>query len=344
MIELNKIYNEDCLEGMNRIPDNSVDCILTDPPYLYLKNQKLDRPFDEQAFFSECKRVLKKDGFIVIFGRGTSFYRWNCILADMGFTFKEEIVWDKGYTTSPLMNVHRIHETISIHTLGKGVINKARVPYLEQKKFNINSIFTDIKRLCSCFSNSKHLKAVEEFLENNADIIWGNEKNTPKRTDVTERNPSKFNVNRVELLKGDRCVDVMQSMEIGINEKSIIRTDRTDCENFTKYGVNSDKRQTGDRCVDTIQSMEIGMNEKTIIKELNQRLQAIHPTQKPVRLLERLLNLVCNEGCTVLDPFSGSASTAIACINSKRNYIGFEIDQEYYNLSIERIKNHKPCS
>lgn len=60
MIELNRIYNEDCLEGMKHIPDGSVDCILTDPPYLYLKNQKLDRPFEEQAFFSECKRVLKK--------------------------------------------------------------------------------------------------------------------------------------------------------------------------------------------------------------------------------------------------------------------------------------------
>ena len=39
MIELNSIYNEDCIEGMKRIPDNSVDCILTGPPYLYLKNR-----------------------------------------------------------------------------------------------------------------------------------------------------------------------------------------------------------------------------------------------------------------------------------------------------------------
>lgn len=59
-IQINNIYNEDCLEGMKRISDNSVDCILTDPPYLYLRNQKLDRPFNEEVFFSECKRVLKK--------------------------------------------------------------------------------------------------------------------------------------------------------------------------------------------------------------------------------------------------------------------------------------------
>lgn len=54
------LYNEDCLIGMKRIPDASVDCVLTDPPYLYLKNQKLDRSFDEQAFFAEVKRILKK--------------------------------------------------------------------------------------------------------------------------------------------------------------------------------------------------------------------------------------------------------------------------------------------
>ncbi|MCI1681423.1 MAG: site-specific DNA-methyltransferase [Bacteroides sp.] len=68
----------------------------------------------------------------------------------------------------------------------------------------------------------------------------------------------------------------------------------------------------------------------------------IHPTQKPTRLLERLLALVTKEGTTILDPFSGSASTAIACLNTNRNYIGFEIDKEYYDKSIERIKKQEP--
>lgn len=55
------LYNEDCIEGLKRIPDGSVDVVLTDPPYLYLKNQKLERQFDEQAFFGHVKRILKKD-------------------------------------------------------------------------------------------------------------------------------------------------------------------------------------------------------------------------------------------------------------------------------------------
>ena len=87
-MELNKIYNEDCQEGIKRIPDASIDCILTDPPYLYLKGQKLERPFNERELFSEFKRVLKPTGFIILFGRGTSFYRWNMILAEQGFVFK----------------------------------------------------------------------------------------------------------------------------------------------------------------------------------------------------------------------------------------------------------------
>ena len=103
------LYNADCIEFIQTMGDESVDVILTDPPYLYLKNQKLDVPFDEQVLFSECKRVLKKDGFIVMFGRGTSFYRWNTILDELGFTFKEEVIWDKSYSTSPLMQIGRAH-------------------------------------------------------------------------------------------------------------------------------------------------------------------------------------------------------------------------------------------
>lgn len=154
MVELNKIYNEDCLEGMKRISDGSIDCILTDPPYLYLKNQKLDRPFDEQTFFTECKRVLKKDGFIVLFGRGTSFYRWNCILADMGFTFKEEIVWDKINTTSPLLPLSRKHETISVHCLGNKSVKRCKIHYDEICKHDDPKIISDAKRIVSYLRNN----------------------------------------------------------------------------------------------------------------------------------------------------------------------------------------------
>ena len=65
----------------------------------------------------------------------------------------------------------------------------------------------------------------------------------------------------------------------------------------------------------------------------------LHPTQKPVELFEYLIKTYTNENETVLDNCMGSGTTAIACINANRNYIGFELDQEYYKASIERINN-----
>ena len=67
----------------------------------------------------------------------------------------------------------------------------------------------------------------------------------------------------------------------------------------------------------------------------------VHPTQKPVALFEYLIKTYTNEGETVLDNCMGSGTTAIACLNSGRQYIGFELDEDYYNLAQDRIKNHE---
>lgn len=333
-----QLFNDDNLELMKRLPDESIDVICIDPPYLYLKNQKLERPFDELKFFSECKRLLTKNGFIVMFGRGTSFYRWNTILDDLGFTFKEEIVWNKSHCTSPLMNLSRVHETVSIFTKGKGTINKIKVSYLEMKSHDIDSIITDIKRLKTTFKNTKSLDAVLNFLENN---------NIRNDFSSQKRMANKSQLRYGKCNEGDRCVTVLNSISNGFNEKSIIRTDRYDSDSFTKFGVNSDKRQKGDRCVDVIQGVEFGLNEKSIINQVRNHYKAIHPTEKPVRLLERLLALVIppekqREEIVVADFFGGSMSCMEAVYNMGMSGVACEIDKEYFDAGKARIDALKP--
>ena len=63
----------------------------------------------------------------------------------------------------------------------------------------------------------------------------------------------------------------------------------------------------------------------------------VHPTQKPVALLEYLIKTYTNEGETVLDNCMGSGSTGVACINTNRNFIGIELDETYFNIAKERI-------
>ena len=63
----------------------------------------------------------------------------------------------------------------------------------------------------------------------------------------------------------------------------------------------------------------------------------LHPTQKPVALLEYLIKTYTNEKETVLDNCMGSGSTGVACINTNRNFIGFELDEHYFNIVKERL-------
>lgn len=295
-METNRIYHGDCQSLIREIPDRSVDCICTDPPYLYLEKQKLDREFDERALFAGYKRILKPFGFIILFGRGTSFYRWNTILSELGFNFKEEIIWNKVQSTSPMFKLSRVHETISIHSKGNNGINKIKVPYIEMKKYDIDSVIQDVKRLMTTFKNAKSFSAVQDFLTNNGE------------------------------------------------GKNIIRVDRAECDRFTKFKISTDKRKSGDRCCNAMQSMEFGLNEKSIIKATRDHYTAIHPTQKPVPLIERLLALVRPkdvENPVVLDTFAGSCTTAIAAINSGWKYICMEIDDEYYNKGAERVNKYR---
>ena len=67
--------------------------------------------------------------------------------------------------------------------------------------------------------------------------------------------------------------------------------------------------------------------------------EKIHPTQKPVALIQYLIRTYSNEGDTILDNCMGSGTTAIAAIREKRNFISFEKSEEYWRKSMERIRN-----
>lgn len=68
--------------------------------------------------------------------------------------------------------------------------------------------------------------------------------------------------------------------------------------------------------------------------------RGLHPTQKPVALCEYLIRTYTNEGETVLDNCMGSGTTGVACLNTNRNFIGIELDENYFNIAKERIENH----
>lgn len=76
------------------------------------------------------------------------------------------------------------------------------------------------------------------------------------------------------------------------------------------------------------------------VLEINSEGKTVHPTQKPVALMEYLIKTYTNEGETVLDFTAGSFTTGVACLNTNRNFIGIEKDENYFNIGSKRVLEH----
>lgn len=246
-MELNRTYNEDCLEGMKRISDCSVDMILTDLPY-GRTNNKWDVKVDLHALFEQYRRIIKENGCIALFADGMLIKELMTEGADI---WRYNLVWDKGLVSN-FLNANRQplrqHEEIIIF-------------YKRQPTYNPQ--FTEGKPLHGMGNSFKRKR----------------NRNNNYREYVSERNPTAER-------KGDT----------------------------RKYPTSI-----------------IRISRKASCK-------MIHPTEKPVEIMENLILTYTNEGETVLDSCSGSGTTQEACIRTRRNYIAFEKETEIFKQSIARLE------
>lgn len=260
MIELNKIYNEDCLEGMKRIPDGSVDCVICDLPY-GTTSCPWDSviPFDE--LWREYDRITKPTAPIVLFG--SQPFTSVMIMSNIK-GFREELCWLKNKPATGYGKDQRhmkIHENIVI--------------------FSKSGDFT--------FNPQKWLVEDKEFL-------------TQRKT-------------------------FLENEYIGNNIYGATRRTRRG-DDGTRYPIS----------IVSAKTPHVPSYSKTYDSDVDIR---IHPTQKPIKLLQYLVLTYTNEGDTILDNCTGSGTTAIAAIREKRNFIGFELNKEYYDKACKRIKHEQ---
>lgn len=269
-MELNKIYNEDCLIGMKEIPDKSIDMILCDLPY-GTTNCNWDEiiPFD--MLWEQYERIIKNNGAIVL----TASQPFTSALVMSNPTlFKHEWIWEKQKASnfmaakySPL----KYHENILVFGKGKMNYNPQKYKVLE----------------------------IEEILS----------------------------MNKKEL---EQAMQKREYDRFGkIDKRKNVNDPSTNKEHLGNKVVRTRNRDTGYR------------NPKSVLKINKTINKNIHPTQKPTELFEYLIKTYTNEHETVLDNCMGSGTTAIACINTNRDYVGFEVSEEYCNIANERINSYK---
>lgn len=129
--------------------------------------------------------------------------------------------------------------------------------------------------------------------------------------------------------KGDNMVYYPQGL-IQINKKVI-----------DKRKIDSDGHNYHRNSLDNKEYIQEYTNYPTEILKFDKDIPKLHPTQKPVALIEYLIKTYTNEGDIVLDNCMGSGTTAIAAINTNRHFIGFELNKDYYDIANKRIEEKK---
>ena len=224
MLEINKIYNMDCIEGLKQIPNNSVDLVVTDPPY------------DIQT-------------------RGSGIYKQ----ADKQYVKELEFMKD-GFSEQILSELCRVMKKINIYLFCS---QKQIMPLLDyfvkDKKCNYN--------ILSWHKTNPVPNCGNKYLTDTEFILFFREKGVR----IYGEYKTKFTYYITPLNQKDK----------------------------KKYG---------------------------------------HPTIKPLDIVENFIINSSLQGNLILDPFMGSGTTAVACINTNRKYIGFELSEEYCQIAEERIK------
>lgn len=127
--------------------------------------------------------------------------------------------------------------------------------------------------------------------------------------------------------------DIIRWIKTNPMPRNVDRRYVNDCE-FAVWAVKKGKPWTFNK------SKELGYLKPEIITGVVPGgKKRLHPTQKHIDVIERLIEIHTNENDLVYDPFMGSGTTAVACKNKNRNFIGSEIDEKYYKISLERVND-----
>lgn len=157
-------------------------------------------------------------------------------------------------------------------------------------------------------------------------LIW--KKNVPTGMSSAKYRPMKYYEEICIFNEGNGTYNPIMKERIGVGK---------DCYNYDHYCGKSNHLQL-DKVKkqydpDWVQPSDV--LEFNVVPNRNGKL---HPTQKPVELIEWLIKTYSNDGDIILDNCIGSGTTAVACLNTGRKFIGFETDEEYYKIANERIE------
>ena len=315
-----KLYKGDCLIESDKIESGSVDLILTDLPYGNMKNApstwdksktEWDTTIHPKKVYEIANRILRKNGKMILFSQEP--YTTKLIseaIANVPFGYRA--TWEKdNFANALCCNKNMVSFTEDILIFSKPS------PKLD---FNKSNPLRDLM-----------IKYVDKYSKDYLIKLFKNEGRYSSEQSARVHASYKFGFNggfRIDLMTESLYNYLTDFIEF---EESYIELKKV-------YDLHHEKvKEELNSKYPSIFNLWEGNKYKSNILKYKKDYTGHHPTQKPILLLEDLIKTFSNENDLVVDLTMGSGSTGVACKNTKRNFIGIEMNDEYFKIAEQRI-------
>ncbi len=358
-----KIHLGDNVATLKNITDNSIDSIITDPPYGI---EFLDKDWDKNTgaleCWRECFRVLKPGGYILAFSAARTYHQLATNIESVGFEIRDQLMWlySSGFPKA--------------QDIGKAIQKRQGVE--KYKEIDLDAVTECAGRTGSGGGINRMMKKLDAKGDQQDGVIkqviptspeaqkWAGWKTALKPAHepiVMARKPFKGSAIDNVLKHGVGALNI-DATRIPSTPERIAEVRKINAEGglvagdgIEKYstigGENKNKKKQYKLSEGRFPSNVLGEipdYQKYFYCPKVSRKERMpfnnHPTVKPVALMRYLIKLVTPDNSTVLDPFCGSGSTGMAAVELGHSFIGCELDANYVDICIRRIQSWKKTS
>jgi site-specific DNA-methyltransferase (adenine-specific) len=354
----------DCREVMRTMADNSVDAIVTDPPYeLGFMGKSWDSTgvAYDVTVWQECLRVLKPGGHLLAFGGSRTYHRLAVAIEDAGFQIRDQIMWVYGSGFPKSLNVGKQDGCQDWQGWGTA-LKPAHEPIVMARKPLDGTVANNVLTHgvgginidgCRVGEGTGETKTVQY-----PDIRGNNYNNASGTVEYTVKNQGRFPANFIhdgseEVLelfpdskagepRNDRGTGGIWLESMGVPCGPQYGDNGSAARFFYCAKASKKDRNEGLDDFPLIKGGSMNGAETRPDKPTNHPIRANHhPTVKPTELMRYLCRLVTPPNGTVLDPFLGSGSTGKAATLERVTFIGIEQSAEYAEIANARINHAK---
>lgn len=331
MIDLRK---GDCLIESDKIESGSVDLILTDLPYgTTACSWDEIIPFDKmwEVFY----RVLRPNGFIVL--TASQPFTTKLIASNID-NFSHQWIWKKEQGSNPLlankMPMKNFEDVIVFSNEPTKHDTKGEHPQREYFKMVLNHIGLKKKDVINVIGQC----ADHCFRVDSTQYGLCTEKTYGRLIDL-------YNIDKMQ---GFVKWEVLNVENKEFRAELIRKFDEKNPRVYNPQMTEGKEYTSGSGFIEHLGFKKEGGTVSSqryptsIIEFATDKRNNQHPTQKPTTLLEYLIKTYSNEGMTIFDATMGSGSTGVACKNTNRNFIGIEMNDEYFKIATDRINEEQP--